>query len=123
MEDKDVMPLIERMDYLVNRVSIDFHRYLFNKIKWRNRLVGIKGGRGTGKTTLLRQHIRETFGGVGAKRASWALVNWDGVAKGHVPSGQDISRQHQPDVCAFGRGKFRVPTRDILLEPASFGRA
>ena len=67
MEDKDVQPLIERMDYLVNRVSIDFHRYLFGKIKWKNRLVGIKGARGTGKTTLLRQHVREAFGGVGEK--------------------------------------------------------
>ena len=37
MEDKEVQPLIERMDYLVNRVSIDFHRYLFGKIKWKNR--------------------------------------------------------------------------------------
>ena len=67
MEDKDVQPLIERMDYLVNRVSTDFHRYLFEKIKWKSRLVGIKGGRGTGKTTLLRQHVREVFGGVGEK--------------------------------------------------------
>lgn len=67
MEDKDVVPLIERMDYLVSRVSTDFHRYLCGKVKWRNRLVGIKGGRGTGKTTLMRQHIREAFGGVGEK--------------------------------------------------------
>ena len=67
MDDKDVQPLIERMDYLVNRVSIDFHRYLFEEIKWENRLIGIKGGRGTGKTTLLRQHVRESFGGVGEK--------------------------------------------------------
>lgn len=67
MEDKDVQPLIERMDYLVNKVSVGFHRYLFDEIKWKNRLLGIKGGRGTGKTTLLRQHVREGFGGVGEK--------------------------------------------------------
>lgn len=67
MEDKDVQPLIERMDYLVDKVSVGFHRYLFSEIKWRNRLLGIKGGRGTGKTTLLRQHVREEFGGVGEK--------------------------------------------------------
>ena len=35
MEDKEVMPLIDRMDYLVNRVSADFHRYLFGKVKCR----------------------------------------------------------------------------------------
>ena len=67
MEDKDVQPLIERMDYLVDKVSVGFHRYLFSEIKWRNRRLGIKGGRGTGKTTLLRQHVREEFGGVGEK--------------------------------------------------------
>ena len=67
MEDKDVQPLIERMDYLVDKVSVGFHRYLFSEIKWRNRLLGIKGGRGTGKTTLLRQHVLEEFGGVGEK--------------------------------------------------------
>ena len=67
MEDKDVQPLIERMDYLVDKVSVGFHRYLFSEIKWRNRLLGIKGGRGTGKTTLLRQHVLEEFGGVGDK--------------------------------------------------------
>ena len=67
MEDKEVLPRIERMDYLVSKVSIDFHRYLLDKIRWKNRLVGIKGSRGTGKTTLLRQHVRESFGGVGEK--------------------------------------------------------
>ena len=67
MEEKDVLSLIDRMDYLVSKVSSAFHRYLFDEIKWKNRLVGIKGGRGTGKTTLLRQHVRETFGGVGEK--------------------------------------------------------
>lgn len=67
MEEKDVLSLIDRMDYLVSKVSSAFHRYLFDEIKWTNRLVGIKGGRGTGKTTLLRQHVRETFGCVGEK--------------------------------------------------------
>ena len=67
MEDKDVQPLIERMDYLVDKVSVGFHRHLFSEIKWRNRLLGIKGGRGIGKTTLLRQHVRQEFGGVGEK--------------------------------------------------------
>ncbi len=67
MEDKDVMPLIERMDHLVGRVSLDFHRYLYKEIRWNNKLIGIKGGRGTGKTTLFRQHVRESFGGVGER--------------------------------------------------------
>lgn len=36
-----------------------FHRYLFNQINWKNRLIGIKGAKGCGKTTLMFQHIKE----------------------------------------------------------------
>jgi uncharacterized protein len=35
-------------------------RYLYDKINWKNRLIGIVGARGTGKTTLLLQrYIKE----------------------------------------------------------------
>ncbi|HET8808931.1 MAG TPA: AAA family ATPase [Flavobacteriaceae bacterium] len=33
-------------------------RYLLREINWSNRLIGIKGARGTGKTTLLLQRIK-----------------------------------------------------------------
>lgn len=33
-------------------------RYLLTQIDWSNRLIGIKGARGTGKTTLLLQRIK-----------------------------------------------------------------
>lgn len=46
---------------LVNAVSTRFYRYLYPKINWENRLVGITGARGTGKTTLLLQHIKNNF--------------------------------------------------------------
>ncbi len=35
-----------------------FIRYLNAQIDWTDRLIGIKGGRGTGKTTLLLQYIQ-----------------------------------------------------------------
>ncbi len=38
-----------------------FYRYLYSKINWNNRLICIKGGRGVGKSTLILQHIKETF--------------------------------------------------------------
>jgi len=38
-----------------------FKRYLYDRINWDVRLIGIKGARGVGKTTLLLQHIKETF--------------------------------------------------------------
>ena len=42
----------------LNRVSTDFKRYLYNEVHWQNRLIAIVGSRGTGKTTLLLQHIK-----------------------------------------------------------------
>ena len=55
-----------RMRLISNRLTEEapqaFHRYLFPKIDWENRLVCIKGARGTGKSTILQQHIKETFG-------------------------------------------------------------
>lgn len=38
-----------------------FKRYLIDKIDWRDNLIAIKGAKGTGKTTLLLQHIKESF--------------------------------------------------------------
>jgi len=54
------------MDELVNiskkrieGVSVKFSRFLKDKIDVRQRLIGIKGARGTGKTTLLLQLLKE----------------------------------------------------------------
>ena len=38
--------------------STDFVRDTMNKVNWSARLIGIKGARGTGKTTLLLQYIK-----------------------------------------------------------------
>lgn len=54
-----MIELLENSDRLVQRVSVDFKRYLAGKIDWNNRLIGIKGARGTGKTTLLLQWLKE----------------------------------------------------------------
>ena len=37
----------------------DFKRYLFGSIDFSNRMIGIKGARGTGKTTMLLQRLKE----------------------------------------------------------------
>ncbi len=49
--------LYERSEALVHRSSSDFTRYIYDKIDWSNRLMGIKGARGVGKTTLLLQRL------------------------------------------------------------------
>lgn len=46
---------------VVHSVKTDFRRYLYGRINWNNRLIGIIGGRGTGKTTLLLQYYREAY--------------------------------------------------------------
>lgn len=38
-------------------------RYLYDRIDWRERCIGILGARGTGKTTLMLQHIKERYEG------------------------------------------------------------
>ena len=45
----------------IHSVDLDFKRYLFTKVNWKNRLIAIVGARGIGKTTLLLQYIKETF--------------------------------------------------------------
>lgn len=43
---------------LLQGISNNFNRYLFDKIQWNGRFVGIKGLRGVGKTTLLLQYLK-----------------------------------------------------------------
>jgi len=45
----------------LNRVSTNFTRYLYTEIHWSNRLIAIIGSRGTGKTTMLLQHIKLNY--------------------------------------------------------------
>lgn len=45
----------------VREVPVDIKRSLYTKIDWRDRLIAITGSRGTGKTTLILQHIKESF--------------------------------------------------------------
>ena len=46
---------------LVSQVSLDFKREIYDRINWKPRVIGIKGPKGVGKSTLLKQHIREAF--------------------------------------------------------------
>jgi len=46
----------------LEETGMRFERYLKNQIDWNNRLIAITGARGTGKTTLLLQHIKEEYG-------------------------------------------------------------
>lgn len=45
---------------LLSETKTDIKRYLFYEIDWSQPLIGIKGQRGVGKTTLMFQRIKET---------------------------------------------------------------
>ena len=46
----------------VKNTSLQFKRYLYSEIDWTDRLIAFSGARGTGKTTLMLQYMKETFG-------------------------------------------------------------
>lgn len=48
--------------YLVEHVQSHVRRQLMDEIDWNDRLIGIKGSRGVGKTTFLLDYAREKFG-------------------------------------------------------------
>ena len=54
--------LIKKSKNKINDISLDFVRYIHHDINWDWRLIGIKGARGVGKTTLLLQHLKSKFG-------------------------------------------------------------
>ena len=47
--------------YLVEHVNAPVRRTLMDEINWSDRLIGIKGTRGVGKTTFLLQYAKEHF--------------------------------------------------------------
>ena len=61
MERQDVLPIIKTYHNFLSSVSLDYIRPLMDKIDWQDRLIEIKGSKGVGKTTLMLQHILQSF--------------------------------------------------------------
>lgn len=53
--------LFEKQKKKLAYTSLNFVRSLMGRIEWQARLIGIKGARGTGKTTLLLQYIKKNL--------------------------------------------------------------
>lgn len=54
--------LFDKCRRLLRATSMDYVRPLLNTIHWEQRLVSIRGARGVGKTTLLLQYLKRTYG-------------------------------------------------------------
>lgn len=61
MEQAEIQPLYDSYHRKIAKVDLRFKRYLYSQINWKARIISIKGARGTGKTTMLLQHILENF--------------------------------------------------------------
>jgi predicted AAA+ superfamily ATPase len=53
--------LLDAYQKRLKETPTDFKRYLFSKIDWNERMFGIVGPRGVGKTTMLLQYIKENL--------------------------------------------------------------
>ncbi|GHB39101.1 ATP-binding protein [Mongoliitalea lutea] len=53
--------LFQYSNKLISEVSVEFVRHAYNSINWNNRMLGVIGPRGVGKTTLLLQYIKNNL--------------------------------------------------------------
>lgn len=57
MDTQELQSLFNNYHRKIAKIETRFKRYLYNQINWDARIIGIKGARGVGKTTMLLQHI------------------------------------------------------------------
>lgn len=51
--------LYQKFETLLQHTPTEFKRYLYDRISWDSRMIGIIGPRGVGKTTMILQYIKE----------------------------------------------------------------
>jgi predicted AAA+ superfamily ATPase len=51
--------LLTQSERLLSHIPMHHKRFLFENVSWKSRLIGIKGARGTGKTTLILQWLKQ----------------------------------------------------------------
>ncbi len=75
MTDNDIERIYRISARKVDGTSLSLKRYAFDDINWGGRLIGLRGARGVGKTTLLLQKILES----GAERDTTLYLSLDNV--------------------------------------------
>lgn len=66
--------LFKKHRLLVSQVNMNIVRQLMDTIDWEKQLVSIRGSRGVGKTTLMRQYIQKHYG-VNAGEALYCVMD------------------------------------------------
>ena len=75
MTDDDIARAYELSAKKVAEVSLREKRYLYSLVDWDDRLISLRGPRGTGKTTMFLQKIRES----GKERSKTLYVSLDSI--------------------------------------------
>lgn len=66
--------LFKKHRMFISQTQTDIVRDMINHINWSKPLVAIKGSRGVGKTTLMRQYIKQTYG-INAGEALYCVLD------------------------------------------------
>ena len=66
--------LFKKHKMLISQVSTDIVREMMHSVNWEKQLVAIRGSRGVGKTTLIRQYIKQKFG-ISAGEALYCVMD------------------------------------------------
>ena len=66
--------LFRKHRILISQVNMAIVRQMMSSIDWEKQLVSIRGSRGVGKTTLMRQYIKQTYG-VNAGEALYLVMD------------------------------------------------
>ena len=67
--------LFERQDAMLNATSMDIVRSFIDRVNWNAPLLCIRGSRGVGKSTLLKQYIRKNYG-IGNEKVLYCSLDW-----------------------------------------------
>lgn len=54
--------IYQKFETLLENTTTNFKRYLYDKVAWDSRMIGVIGPRGVGKTTMILQYIKENLG-------------------------------------------------------------
>lgn len=79
--------------YLVEHTNALVRRNLMDEVNWDDRLIGIKGTRGVGKTTFLLQYAKERFGSTDRKCLFVNMNNFYFQGRGIADFAGDFVRQ------------------------------